>query len=233
MLHRLVHKLMKKNFFQLLLRFKQLGCNVIYANFNTMYVYTEKKTFAEAESHINFVLQNLKTTQLFQYMTLAPAEYWSILLFKDAYNFAGINESNPTRVNNRWDVVLHLPAVTQKKFLYLTAEFILKVSRHNQKLLRQNQPAPGQQDQAEAMPGVEGNQAASKKEKMVENYMDAVDDIKKEEDHDYVSKLITQHFSHKIFDAVTDFIMKKSNEEIYQNDVVSDHEEEDEYGYED
>ena len=136
LLHRLVHKLMKKNFFQLLLRFKQLGCNVIYANFNTMYVYTEKKTFAEAESHINFVLQNLKTTQLFQYMTLAPAEYWSILLFKDAYNFAGIKESNPSRVNNRWDVVLHLPAVTQKKFLYLTAEFILKVSRHNQKLLR-------------------------------------------------------------------------------------------------
>jgi len=34
-------------------------------------------------------------------------------------------------VNNRWDIVLHLPAVTQKKFLYLTAEFILKVSRHN------------------------------------------------------------------------------------------------------
>jgi len=64
-------------------------------------------------------------------MTLTPAEYWSILLFKDPFNFAGIKESDPSRVNNRWDIVLHLPAVTQKKFLYLTAEFILKVSRHN------------------------------------------------------------------------------------------------------
>jgi SAM-dependent MidA family methyltransferase len=63
--------------------------------------------------------------------------------------------------------------------------------------------------------------------------MDAVDDIKKEEDHDFVSKLITQYFSHKIFDAVTDFIMKKSNEEIYQNDVVSDNEDDDDYGDED
>lgn len=83
------------------------------------------------------------------------------------------------------------------------------------------------------MPGVESGQPALKKEKMVEDFMDAVDDIKKEEDHDFVSKLITQYFSHKIFDAVTDFIMKKSNEEIYQNDVVSDNDEDDEYGYED
>lgn len=56
----LVHKLMKKSFFQLLLRFKQLGCNVIYANFQKIYIYTDKKTYSDAESHINFVLQNLK-----------------------------------------------------------------------------------------------------------------------------------------------------------------------------
>ena len=65
LLMRLVHKLMKKNFFQLLLRFKQLGCKVVYANFQKMFVYTDKKTFEEAESHIKFVLHNLKTTQLF------------------------------------------------------------------------------------------------------------------------------------------------------------------------
>lgn len=41
------------------------------------------------------------------------------------------------------------------------------------------------------MPGVENGQSALKKEKMVEDFMDSVDDIKKEEDHDFVSKLIT------------------------------------------
>ena len=56
LLHRLIHKLMKKNFFQLILRFKQLGLKVIYANFHKMFVYTEKRDFSEAESQVNFVI---------------------------------------------------------------------------------------------------------------------------------------------------------------------------------
>ena len=83
------------------------------------------------------------------------------------------------------------------------------------------------------MLGLAADQPKAQQEKAIANFMDAVDDIKKEDDHDFVSKLITQYFSHKIFDAVTDFIMKKSNEEIYQNDVVSDNDEDDDYGYED
>lgn len=62
LLLKLVHKLMRKNFYQLLLRFKNLGCKVVYASFNSVFVYTEKKTFDEAESHINFVIKNLKQT---------------------------------------------------------------------------------------------------------------------------------------------------------------------------
>ena len=64
-------------------------------------------------------------------------------------------------------------------------------------------------------------------EKKVESYMDAVDDIKKEADHEYVSKLIVQYFSQKLFNAVSDFMMKKSKEEIYQDEVLSDDAEDD------
>lgn len=36
LLHRLVHKLMKKAFFQLLLQLRQLGCHVVYGNFHKL-----------------------------------------------------------------------------------------------------------------------------------------------------------------------------------------------------
>jgi len=46
------------------------------------------------------------------------------MLFKDIYNFGGVKESQPERIQSRWDIARHLPEVTQKKFLYLVAEFI-------------------------------------------------------------------------------------------------------------
>mmetsp|Transcript_40967 Transcript_40967/g.62374 ORF Transcript_40967/g.62374 Transcript_40967/m.62374 type:complete len:134 (-) Transcript_40967:308-709(-) len=49
-LHRLVHKLMKKNFTMLLHRLKKLGCKVIYASFYKVLIHTEKQTLSEAES---------------------------------------------------------------------------------------------------------------------------------------------------------------------------------------
>jgi hypothetical protein len=68
----------------------------------------------------------------------------------------------------------------------------------------------------EAADGLDGSA------KKIESYMDAVDDIKREADHDYVSKLIVTHFSQKLFCAVSDFMMKKSKEEIYRDEVESE-----------
>lgn len=73
----------------------------------------------------------------------------------------------------------------------------------------------------EAGDGLEGSA------KKIESYMDAVDDIKREADHDFVSKLIVTHFSQKLFCAVSDFMMKKSKEEIYRDEVESEDPDED------
>lgn len=58
--------------------------------------------------------------------------------------------------------------------------------------------------------------------------LDLVDDVKKEEDHEYISKLITQYFSQKLFVEVSDFQMKKSREDIYAEEVIDSEAEEDE-----
>jgi DNA polymerase epsilon subunit 1 len=60
LIHRLVNKLMRKTFFLLLRRFKQLGCKVIYGSFHEIWIHTEKTNFTDAESQINFVINDIK-----------------------------------------------------------------------------------------------------------------------------------------------------------------------------
>jgi len=51
---------MKKFFYQLLHRLKQLGCKVFYASFHKIIIHTERDTFEEAENFINFVIGTVK-----------------------------------------------------------------------------------------------------------------------------------------------------------------------------
>jgi len=71
---------------------------------------------------------------------LVPQEFFRILLFKDSFNYAGIKESDPSRVHNRWDIVLHLPEVTRKKFTLIVAKFVQQVEKYNQKLAKSLKP---------------------------------------------------------------------------------------------
>jgi hypothetical protein len=57
--------------------------------------------------------------------------------------------------------------------------------------------------------------------------LELVDDVKKEPDHEYISKLITQHYSQKLFTEVSDFQMKKTRDD--EEDVVSDPDDNDVY----
>ena len=57
LLHRLVHKLMKKSFLKLIHAFKQFGCEIVHADFNKVWLHTGKRDFEEAQNHINFVIR--------------------------------------------------------------------------------------------------------------------------------------------------------------------------------
>lgn len=176
LLHRLIHKLMKKNFFQLLYRLKELGCNVIFANFHKVIINTERTTVDAAENFIAFVLETIKQKPLFAFIQLTPVEYWRILLFKDWYNYGGIKEgSGEKKVVAKWDVALHLPEAVQRKFLLTVSEFILKVFRYNQKLMAQEQSGIPMEEEL-----IEGG---GNQEDKVVSYMDAVEDFKKGKDH--------------------------------------------------
>lgn len=135
LLHQLVHKLMTKNFYLLLRRFKQLGCKIIYASFHEIWVFTEKRTFSDAQSQVDFVIEDIKQKDLFQYCDIDMVEAWKILLFKDRYNYGGIKESAAEeKYFDKWDIVKHLPEVTRKAFRITTGEYIFKVFKYNKEL---------------------------------------------------------------------------------------------------
>jgi DNA polymerase epsilon subunit 1 len=69
-LHRLVHKLMKKTFFVLINNLKKLGCRVIFANFHRLFIFTDKHSLDEAESQIDYAIENLKKSSLFSFLSL-------------------------------------------------------------------------------------------------------------------------------------------------------------------
>lgn len=91
MLHSLVHKMMKKSFLQLVNKFKQLGCKVVFANFSKIIVYTGKYDFEEAQNFVDFAIQSVKQQPRFEALFIEPTQYWEILLWKDNYNFSGIS----------------------------------------------------------------------------------------------------------------------------------------------
>lgn len=72
LMHRLVQKLMKKSFLKLLHHFKQLGCEVVHADFNKVWLHTGKRDFEEAQNHINFVIEQIKGKDVYQYLDLIP-----------------------------------------------------------------------------------------------------------------------------------------------------------------
>ena len=56
LLHRMIHKMMKKNFLWLVAKFKALGCHIVHGDFQKLIITTTKHNYEEASTHIDFVL---------------------------------------------------------------------------------------------------------------------------------------------------------------------------------
>lgn len=74
------------------------------------------------------------------------------------------------------------------------------------------------------------------KQGRIESFMDLVEDVKKEKDHEYISSQISKHFSQKLFDLVTEISQRKQIEEqvevLSQDDDIEEEQEEEAEGEE-
>jgi DNA polymerase epsilon subunit 1 len=89
-LHRLVHRLMKKVFVQLLAELKRLGARVVYASFSKLIIVTGKHSVSHALTYVQYARNTIMTRDLFQYLALEPARYFEQLVFMDAANYSAV-----------------------------------------------------------------------------------------------------------------------------------------------
>ncbi len=78
---RIVHKLMKKLFMQLISEFKRLGSTIVFADFSKIVVCTKKKCVEDASAYIEFILGSIRSRDLFHSIQIEPMTCWSYLFW--------------------------------------------------------------------------------------------------------------------------------------------------------
>lgn len=86
---------MQKTFMQLVHKFKKLGASIVFANFHKIIITTGRDTLESAHIYTDFIINTIHEDPLLVYIRLSPNTYWRSLLFKDAHNYAGIQENEP------------------------------------------------------------------------------------------------------------------------------------------
>ena len=92
---RMIHKLMKKMFLQLIGEFRRLGSTIIYADFSKIVVCTKKKSMSDASAYIQFILQSINSRELFHSLTMEPVRCWEYLWWMDQANYGGVSVNLP------------------------------------------------------------------------------------------------------------------------------------------
>ena len=92
---RMIHKLMKKMFLQLIGEFRRLGSTIIYADFSKIVVCTKKKSMSDASAYIQFILSSIKSRELFHSLTMEPTRCWEYLWWMDQANHGGMSAKLP------------------------------------------------------------------------------------------------------------------------------------------
>ncbi len=80
---RMIHKLMKKMFMQLIGEFRRLGASIVYADFSKILICTKKRRMEDASAYIKFILGSIKSRELFHSLQMEPTMCWEYLLWMD------------------------------------------------------------------------------------------------------------------------------------------------------
>lgn len=153
-LHRLVHGLMQKMFYQMAARFRRLKSFVVFSSFQKLIIDTRKMSVKRALAYCKYVIDSLKKKEKFEWISLEPTRIWKSLLFLDGANYGGINyeggdaafdsqgaplsqlqltpstpgaavsDSDRHEIHSNWDLSRHLPADVSKYFDLVVSEFV-------------------------------------------------------------------------------------------------------------
>jgi DNA polymerase epsilon subunit 1 len=135
-LQRFLFGLMRKVFLQLLGEFKRLGTQVIYADFNRIFLLTSKPEARSAHAFAQYLVTAATSRELFQDMSFDVINYWDYLAWMDLANFGGIKISpeaaggvdglsqEAQMITMDWNIQAYLPPGVQHLFETQVANFI-------------------------------------------------------------------------------------------------------------
>ena len=78
LLHRMVHRLMKKVFMQLMAQFKRFGAKIIYASFDRIILEQENR-IENVIAYITSCLDSISKQDLFEWLIINPINSWDVL----------------------------------------------------------------------------------------------------------------------------------------------------------
>ncbi|WVN90957.1 DNA polymerase epsilon catalytic subunit A [Cryptococcus depauperatus CBS 7841] len=137
-LHRFLHGLMRKVFLQLLAEFKRLGTQVVFANFNRIFLLTSKPDAGSAFAFAKYIVAAANSQELFRHLIIEVTQFWNYLAWRDVANFGGVKvspewaasrEPPPKKfeISMDWNIQSFLPPGVQQIFEKHVASFIFSL----------------------------------------------------------------------------------------------------------
>jgi DNA polymerase epsilon subunit 1 len=144
---RMIQKIMRKVFLQLLAQLRKLGAKIIFANFNRILISTEKGTRSDAKHYAEYLISTIRKNKLFSWIDITPSNYWVNLLWLNEQNHSGIRSSSNTDENDpsvtlhrEWNLVSYMPRQIEEDFAKFIGEYMVML--HTTKTNMQKEPLP-------------------------------------------------------------------------------------------
>lgn len=90
-LKNMLKKLIRRVFRILLRRLESFGAKIVFANQSKLIISTDKDTEEKARQFMNSLTEGISNDPALKYLLFIQKKLWKVLLFKDAYNYGGID----------------------------------------------------------------------------------------------------------------------------------------------
>jgi DNA polymerase epsilon subunit 1 len=142
-LQRFLHGLMRKVYLQLLSEFKRLGAQVVYADFNRLFLLTTKPDASSAYAFAQYLVTAANAQPLFQDISFQITHFWNYLAWMDIANFGGVKipaelahasqSRDECTITMDWNIQAYLPPGIQHYFETQVGNFIWAMYSAKQK----------------------------------------------------------------------------------------------------
>lgn len=143
-LRRTLHSLINRLFLHLVAEFKRLGSLIVFANFNKLIICTKKRTVSDAITYTNYIVEAIRSKELFHSIDLGFRQCWLYLSWLDPSNHGGIKGKVPDEgldgslateavaedeeevIDMNWSLAEHLPewCGARRSFTQVVANYV-------------------------------------------------------------------------------------------------------------